>query len=135
MIDFCSLAGESWEVRGDAGADELFVELLEAFLVDGYVLRDGGEVEAESTVELDIDKARSEDLAFEVDDFVGYDVVVVEDFLFAEDLAGDGADPEVFLDELVAFDEVASGEPRYSSARPFWRHCHRHVELVWCVCM
>ena len=120
MVDFCFLAGEGWEVGGDAGADELFVELLEAFLVDGYVLRDGGEVEAESAVELDVDEAGREDLAFEVDDFVGHDVVVVEDFLFAEDLAGDRADPEVFFDELVIFDEVASSEPRDSSARSFW---------------
>ena len=120
MIDFCTLAGKSWEVRGDAGADELFVELLEAFLIDGYVLRDGGEVEAESAVELDVDEAGREDLAFEVDDFIGHNVVVVEDFLFAEDLAGDRADPEVFFDELVIFDEVASSEPRDSSARSFW---------------
>ena len=120
MVDFCFLAGEGWEVGGDAGADELFVELLEAFLVDGYVLRDGGEVEAESAVELDVDESWSKDLAFEIDDFVGHDVVVVEDFLFAEDLAGDRADPEVFFDELVAFDEVASGESRDAGARPLW---------------
>jgi len=133
VVDFCFLAGEGWEVGGDAGADELFVELLEAFLVDGYVLRDGGEVEAESAVELDVDESWSKDLAFEIDDFVGHDMVVVEDFLFAEDLAGDRADPEVFFDELVIFDEVASGEPRDSSARPFWRYSYRHVELTWCV--
>ena len=120
MVDFCCLAGEGGKVGGDAGADELFVEGLEALLINGYIFRDGGEVEAEGAVELDVDEARGEDLAFEVDDFVGHDVVVVEDFLFAEDLAGDRADPEVFFDELVIFDEIASGEPRDSSARPLW---------------
>ena len=54
------------------------------------------------------------------DDFVGHDVVVIEDFLAVQDLAGGGADPEVFFDELVAFDEVASGESRDGGARPLW---------------
>jgi hypothetical protein len=69
---------------------------------------------------LHVDEARGEDLAFEVDDFVGHDVVVIEDFLAVQDLAGGGADPEVFFDELVAFDEVASGESRDAGARPLW---------------
>ena len=121
MVDFCFLGRESGQVGSDAGADELFVEGLEAFLVEGYVvLGDGGEVEAEGTVELHVDEARGEDLAFEIDDFVGHDVVVIEDFLAVQDLAGGGADPEVFFDELVVFDEVASGESRDSGARPFW---------------
>jgi len=120
VVDFCCLAGEGGEVGGDAGADKLLVEGLEAFLIDGYIFRDSGEVEAEGAVELDVDEARGEDLAFEVDDFVRHDVVVVEDALAVQDLAGGGADPEVFFDELVVFDEVASGESSDSGASSLW---------------
>lgn len=84
--------------------DELFVELFQSFVVSGHVLRDGGEIETKGAVELDIDEAGREDLAAQVDDFIWNDMVVVEYLLAMEDLACDGADPEIFFDESVAFD-------------------------------
>lgn len=110
MIDVSDLTRDGGRIRGNPGLDQLPIDQLQPIIVlflGGFW---HGEVEPLGAVELGLDEAGSEDAATEVDDLVGGDVVVVEGLLVLEDLAGQGIDPEVLVDELSALAETAVGE-------------------------
>ena len=71
-------------------------------MILAHVLWDCGKVESECAVELHINEARTENLAIQIDNLVGNHVVFVEDLLAVKNLACDGADPKIFVNELVS---------------------------------
>ena len=75
MVNFGILRGDC----GKVGRHAAFDEFARCFLEFGGVVRAGdGKVEAMGAIELDINEARGEDLALEVDDLVGSYEVGIE---------------------------------------------------------
>lgn len=56
MINFWEGGGEGWEVGCYSCLHERFVDLSEEFSIAGWLVGDGGEVESEGTVELDVNE-------------------------------------------------------------------------------
>lgn len=126
LVDIALLAGQCRQVGGYAGGDEALVDAQDALGILRDIVRYDGEVETEATVELHVDEAGSNDTATKIDDVVGDELVLVKYFLAVQDLARHGAEPQILVDELVAFDDTAIGKLCDTAGLTDWGGGYRH---------
>src|SRR5271170_2703188 len=74
------LTCKSWTIRGDAVFDKSFIDEFDTLGITIIVRRDR-EIHSHSSVNLNINKSRRNNLAAEIDDTIWHRKVVVENFL------------------------------------------------------
>lgn len=97
LVDFWSLTCEGWTISGDAVLDKSVIDEFDTFSVT-FVCLGNRKVHSHCSVDLNVDKSRSKDLAAEIHNSIWHAELIVKHLLRIDDDALGRVDPKILLD-------------------------------------